>query len=356
MRRVWVIALLAVAGVSVMVARGDVSCEVLATQPACDVALRPGPTEDALQLITVEGVEAHTSTGELRMTTVAVQDDLGLTAWLRARTSDVVDAVPRRQIFPPGTDGGEVAERNAALMADSQLVATIAALTQLGFELTGEGALVAALTEDAVTDELAVGDVIVAVDGERVQDSLDVVEAVRARRPGTRISLTIAADDGRRTVDVVLGDSTAEPGTPYIGILLTTELELPVDIAIDAGVIGGPSAGLMFALSIVDLLGPDDLTGGAIIAGTGTVDRDGLVGAVGGVRQKVVGATTVEPPDDAATVFLVPQANLAEARSTSVARDVLLVPVETLTDALAALEALREGREPAGALALGPLR
>ena len=356
MRRVSVIVLLALIGVSVMVARGDVSCEVLATQPACDVVLRPGPTEDTLRLVTVEGIDADPSSGELWLTTVAVEDDLGFAAWLRARTSEVVEAVPRAQIFPPGSDEGEVAERNAALMADSQLVATIAALTQLGFELTGEGALVAALTEDAVTDELAAGDVIVEVDGVTVQDNLDVIEAVRASRPGAGLRLTVDDDGDRRVVDVVLGDSAAEPGTPYIGLLLTTELELPIDVTIDAGVIGGPSAGLMFALSIVDLLGPDDLTGGAVIAGTGTVDRDGVVGAVGGVRQKLVGATTADGSEQTATVFLVPQANLAEARSASVGQEVLLVPVETLTDAITALEALRDGREPAGALALGPSR
>jgi Lon-like protease len=135
-------------------------------------------------------------------------------------------------------------------------------------------------------------------------------------------------------------------------VLLRSFLDLPVDVEIDAGVIGGPSAGLMFALSVMDLLEPEDLTGGKVVAGTGTVDRDGTVGAVGGVRQKVVGATATTADQRPATVFLVPEGNLEDARSVSVPREVLVVPVATLDDAVRALDDLRAGREPAGALAL----
>jgi PDZ domain-containing protein len=137
-------------------------------------------------------------------------------------------------------------------------------------------------------------------------------------------------------------------------LILTTELDLPVEISIDAGVIGGPSAGLMFALSIVDLLEPDDLTGGAVIAGTGILDQDGVVSTVGGVRQKVVGATTEGAHGAPATVFLVPRGNLGEARSAAVDGEILLVPVDSLADALEVLSELRAGREPREALALAP--
>jgi Lon-like protease len=263
-----------------------------------------------------------------------------------------VEAVPRERIYPSDQDRDQVTEHNAALMADSQLTATMAALSAAGYEITGEGALVASVAEDAVTDALLVGDGITAVDGEPVTDNQGVVEAVQARDPGARIVLAVEREGEELEVPVELGRSPEDPDRAYVGVLLTTELELPVDVAIDAGVIGGPSAGLMFALSIIDLLAPDDLTGGTVVAGTGTLDLDGRVGAIGGIRQKIVGATARGPDRRPATVFFVPRGNVEEARGTPVGRDVLLVPIDTLDDALAALADLRDGREPVDALAL----
>ncbi|HSK23563.1 MAG TPA: PDZ domain-containing protein [Egicoccus sp.] len=356
MRRWLVLAVVMVAltafAVGAVVSRGLVPCDVLETQPACYVALRPGPAEDVLGLLDVEGARAYAATGELLLTTVAVDEDLDLRAWLSASVSDAVEAVPREQLFPADSDRDEVAAYNAALMADSQLTATLAALDELGFDVTGDGALVTAIVEDAVTDELEVGDVITAVDGRPVTDNRGVVDAVQARRPGETLSLSVRRGDDEQQVEVVLGAAADDRSRPYVGVLLSTDLALPVDIEIDAGVIGGPSAGLMFALSIVEVLGADDLTGGAVVAGTGTLDRDGVVGAIGGIRQKILGATERQDGGRAATVFLVPRGNVDEAQGTPVSRDVTLVPVGTLDEALAALAALGEGREPLGALAL----
>ncbi len=332
--------------------RGEVPCEVLAAQPSCEVAVLPGPSQDTLELVTIGGAEAHPSDGQLRLTTIAVQDDLDLRSWFRARISGTVDAVARETIYPPGSDRDQVAETNALMMADSQLMATIAGLTASGYTLTGEGALVAGIAEDAVTDDLEAGDVIVGVDGEVVRDSRDVVDTVRASDPGETLTFAVDNDGASREVAVTLGTSADEPPVSYVGVLLTTQMDLPVDVTIDAGVIGGPSAGLLFALSIVELLGPEDLTDGRIIAGTGTVDRDGQVGSVGGIRQKVSGATTPASGEDPAAVFLVPRGNLAEARRAAVERELLLVPVDTLDDALDALEALRSDRDPRDAVVL----
>jgi PDZ domain-containing protein len=335
----------------VAVARGQVPCDALAAQPACYVALRPGPAEDTLQLVDIDGARAYASSGELLLTTVAVDERLGFSEWLRASLSSAVEAVPRERIYPPDTDRDEVAEHNAALMADSQLTATMAALEAAGYEVEGEGALVASVTDDAVTDELEVGDVITAVDGEPVTDNRGVVEAVQRRAPGERLRFAVRRDGADREVAVELGRAPDDDDRPYVGVLLTTELDLPVDVRIDAGIIGGPSAGLMFALSIVDLLAPEDLTGGAVVAGTGTLDLDGQVGAVGGVRQKVLGAAARGPGRRAASVFLVPRGNLEDALAAPVDRELLLVPVDTLDDALAALRDLRAGRQPADAVA-----
>lgn len=348
-RRVAIAAVLAVAiaGIAALV-RGGIPCEVVASQPACEVALEPGPVEDSLALITVTDATPvfPPEEGSLRLTTVAVQDRLGLLSWLVARTNGAVEVVPREQIYPPDIDREEISERNALSMRDSQQVATIVALEQLGYELEPDGALILSVQGDAVTDELEVDDVVVAVDGTEVLESTGAVEAIRARAPGDTVSLTVRGADGERTVDVVLGTNPQDPSLPYVGVLLTTDVDLPVDIEVDAGVIGGPSAGLVFALSLLELLEPEALLGDLAVAATGTLARDGTVGSVGGVTQKVVGATSPRDGSPPAQVFLVPVDNLEEALAAPVANEVTIVPVGSLSDALDALELLRSGRTP----------
>ena len=344
-RAVFAVVLVAIAAGVFFVGSGAVPCAVLASQPTCDVAVQPGPSENALPLITVDGAEQYPpADGELHMTTIAVQEHLGWWEWLTARSSRVVEVVGREVIFPD-EDPEDAAARNAAAMADSQLVATVAALRHLGHDLPGEGAKVVGHAEDTVAAALEVGDVITAIDGEVVEDSQDAVDQVRARAPGDTVELAVTdAEGATRNVEVELG-TAPDDRTAYVGVLLTTELELPIDVAIDAGEIGGPSAGLVFALTLVELLEPDQLLDGHVIAGTGTITVDGDVGPVGGVPQKLAGVTSgVAGPVPEA--FLVPRANLVEARRAVVGDDVLLVPIDDLADAVAALDALRDGREP----------
>lgn len=355
MRRwIGVLVLVVVVFGAAILSRGDIPCEVLTTQPVCYVALAPGPVEDSLSIVDIDGAETFPSVGELLLTTISVQDSLGLAAWFRSVTSSATETVPREQVFPTGVDRDELRERNLAAMSDSQLTATIAGLTEAGFELTPEGARIVLVTEDAVTDELREDDVIVAVGPDRqpIEDSGQVVEAVQANDPGDRMTFHVERNGEPETLEVTLGSSPDDPDVAFVGVLLMTEIDLPVDIDIDAGSIGGPSAGMIFALTIVDLLGEDDLTGGHVVAGTGTIDREGLVGPVGGVRQKVIGATGRRDGQDPATVFLVPRANLDDARGAPVRRDITVVPVDELSDALAALAVLRDGGEPAGSLLL----
>lgn len=339
--------LLGAVAILVGLVRGAVPCDVLAAQPACQVALEPGPVENTLDLVAITGASVYPpDDARLSLTTVAVQDRLGLVGWLQARLSRSVEVVPREQLYPPGVDREEVAERNALSMRDSQQVAAIVALEQLGYELRPDGALILGVEEDAVTDELAVDDVVVAVDGTRVTESTEAVEAIRTREPGDTVTLTVRAADGERPVEVELGSNPLDPELPYVGVLLTTDVNLPVDIEVDAGAIGGPSAGLVFALSLLELLEPDPLLGDRAVAGTGTLARDGTVGGVGGVTQKIVGATSPRDGSPSAEVFLVPRDNLDEALAAPVASEIRVVPVGSLTEALTALEVLRTGGEP----------
>lgn len=354
MRRwIGVFAVLVVIVAGAIFVRGDVPCEVLERQPSCYVALSPGPTSDTLEIVDVQGAETFTPSGELLLTTISVQDGLSLTSWARAVASAAIETVPREEVYPTGINQDEIRERNAAAMADSQLTATIAALTAAGYELEGEGARVVMVAEDAVTDALHEDDLIVAVEDDRpVTDSTDVVEAVQAKAPGDPFLVHVERDGEEVTVEVELGSAPDDDERAYIGILLTTEIDMPVDVDIDAGSIGGPSGGLVFSLSIIDTLTQEDLTGGEVVAGTGTVNRDGEVGSVGGVRQKVIGATERRDGEPPATVFLVPRANLEDAMAAPVRRDVTIIPVDDLDGALDVLADLREGREPAEAMVL----
>lgn len=354
MRRL-LLAVLLVAMATVVV-RGQISCDVMALQPACDVALLPGPTANALEIVEIDGEQTFESAGQLRLTTVAVDNDLGFLEWVEARFSSVADTVDRDVMYPPGRSEEEVAEQNEVLMANSQIDATVAGLIAAGYETENlyGGARIVDIADEAAdgVDALSVDDVIVAVDGTEVANADEAVDAVAKRSPGDRIVLEL--DDGEE-VELVAISHPDDPSRALLGLLLEHVVDLPFEVAIDAGNIGGPSAGLMFALGIVDLLGTEDLTGGATIAGTGTITFDGEVGSIGGIRQKVAGATSpIDEDAEPADVFLVPAGNLAEARSAAVSRDILLVPVATIDEAITALTQLVEGEEPAGAVALGP--
>lgn len=354
MRRLLIV-LLAVTGLTV-VARGPVPCSVWSVQPSCYVALLPGPVEDALQLVEIGDQRSYTSAGQLLLTTIQVESELDVSEWFRYLVSPRAATVPRERIFPEGEEREETEARFAALMDSSQLDATIAGLraVDLTVDETFDGAEVEGIADpSSVTDgELEVGDIIIGVDGQPISTNAEVIELVDQRAVGDEVVLDVRRDGEIVEVRLELIEEPEEPGVPRLGVLLSSHLDLPVDVTIDAGVIGGPSAGLMFALGIVDALGPEDLTGGTIVAGTGTIDRDGNVGAIGGIPQKLLGATSRSGDERPAEVFLVPEGNLAEASTAYVTRDLTLVPVATIDDAIAALADLRAGREPAGAVVL----
>lgn len=361
MRRLLVL-LLVLAG-STVALRGDIPCDVLTYQPVCYVALSPGPTQNTLQAVRVDGERTYSSTGELLLTTVSVDATLDPVEWLHTAVSDRVAGVPREQIFPAGQDREEVQRRNRVQMQASQTDAAVAALRHLGYQVdtAGDGAQILEVVADTPADgSLEPGDVVVAVAGRSVATAEEAVDALRSHRVGQEITITVRRAGSPVRVTLTLGESPQHPGRPLVGVVLRTHVDLPVPVRVDAGSIGGPSAGLMFALAVVDLLTAEDLTGGAVVAGTGSIDREGVVGPVGGIQQKVLGALHRGEGRRPATVFLVPHrpgaSNLDQARATRVGRRILLVPVGSLEEALAALKTLRRGGQPTGAYALGPTR
>jgi len=317
--------------------------------PVPYVVLDPGPTVDTLgtvgefgedadtPVIEITGAEATTSAGQLRLTTVGVQSEVNLLGAIRAWFRDDQAVVPRELVYPPGQSEEQVEQHNAEQFTRSQSSAEIAALRYLGdYPLR---VTVVDVIEGAPADGvLRAGDVITAVDGVKINDSSQLQQAISGQPAGTRLTIDYLRDGEAGTADVVTAAS--EDGTPRIGVQISHEIDAPFEVEIRLEDIGGPSAGLMFALGIIDKLHEEDITGGRIIAGTGSIDEQGNVGPIGGIPQKLVGAHRA-----GATVFLVPAANCAEAVANAPS-DLTLVRVETLAGAMAELEALREGRQP----------
>lgn len=335
--------------------RGDVPCAALPTQPACYVAYKPGPTADVLGLIEVDGQATFDSAGQLRLTTVLVDPEVTPLEFWNYVWDPTVDYVDRDVVFPPNVSTEQYNAYNAALMDESQLTATIAGLRYSGLDvdLTYDGARVAEVIEDSPSEGLLeVDDLVVAVDGVTVTTSSEVIDVLTGKQPGDVVTLTVQDLDGTnsREVEITTGDNPDAPGRPFLGVLLISYLDLPFDVTIDSGRIGGSSAGLMFALGIVDRLGDEDLTTGKVIAGTGEIDDQGNVAPIGGIRQKIAAASRGDKP---AEVFLTPVRNFEEAKTASAGNPILLVPVATLGDAVTALQQLGAGETPQGSVQLG---
>lgn len=353
MRRLAVVLVLAALGV--LTARGAVPCGLLPLQPDCRVAVFPGPADNVLELVDVGEASAGAAAGEFLMTTVRVDPTIGWRDWLRVAVSPAASDAPRSTVLPDGASIDEVTAENAALMDDSQQQAAIAALRAAGYDVDPRsvGARILYVLDDSAAADVGLdaGEVIVSIDGRPVRTPQDVEAALGRRDPGEHVTVGIRDPDGHRRRErlrLTAGDD--DPTRPVIGVVLGHEVDLPVDVRFDAGVVGGPSAGLVFALSLVDLLDSRDLTGGRVVAGTGTIQADGRVGPVSSVGLKLLGALDREDGGPPAQVFLVPAANLDDAQAAPVERDVLLVPVDDLDGALDALRRLRTGGVPEGAV------
>ena len=306
------------------------------------VVLGPGPTVDTLgtddgkQIIQVSGRETSTSAGQLRLTTVGVQPNVKLLSAIAGWLSSDEAVVPRELIYPPGQTQQQVDERNAEDFAASQTSAETAALRKLGYPV--QVAVKTVATDGPSAGQLQPEDVITSVDGEAVTYGRKLTSLIQAKPAGSQLAIgyTRAGAPGTATVTSRPDDG----GKPRIGITIEQRQPHPFELNIDLGDIGGPSAGLMFALGIVDKLTPEDLTGGKIIAGTGTINEEGKVGPIGGIPQKLVGAKAA-----GAKVFLVPADNCAEALRNP-QPGLPLLKVGTLDEALTALETLRAGGQP----------
>jgi len=303
-------------------------------------------------VITIEGTESYEhDDGTLSMVTVQYsggpEHRLNLftvvTAWLSPN-----DAVmPEELVFPADRTPEEGSERQTLQMNDSQTDATAAALNEL--DITYEAVPVVADAVEGMPAEGLVepGDVVLSVDGQEVPvdagggkegevGSAAVVEMVGAREPGDPVELLLDRDG--ETVEVEVPSEEGDQGTAAVGVLIADDTDFPIDVDISVGDIGGPSAGLMFALGIMDRLSQESVTGGAQVAGSGTITSAGEVGGVSGIPQKMVSAQRA-----GAEYFFVAAESCSQVSQSAAYGELEVVSVETLTDAVEALETIEAG-------------
>jgi Lon-like protease len=292
------------------------------------VALSPGPMEDVLARLKVEGSRVYDSEGKLYLTSVGIDDDVRFYEALLDMANRDVQLLPRAELYPGEKDSTEIDKENAALMDRSKETATVVALREAGYDIEPSGVEVTQVVSGAPADgKLRAGDHILAIDGRAVDSTDEVREAITGHQIGERVAFQVDRDDTEKTVSVQVQEADDQP---RVGILLRDLFpDLPVKVTIETeNNIGGPSAGLMFTLSIIDKLTPEDLTAGRRLAGTGEIALDGSVGPVGGVAEKLIAVRR-----QGVTTFFIPAENCDSVRG-QVPDGLRLVKVSKVTDAL----------------------
>jgi len=324
---------------------------VITFLPLPYVIQQPGPVYNTLgevedkdgaktPLIAVSGAQTYETGGALDLTTVQVVGNRERTpswmelisAWLDPSRA----VVPLDAVFPQGVTTEQRNQQNQVLMVNSQQEATAAALRELGYEVP------VTIEVDAVTDDGAAkgilqrDDRIVAVDGTAVAD-VDALRALIKDSAGAPLSLTIERDGATQQVTVTPKQQEVDgEATWLLGVTLRHEYSFPIDVRLRLDDVGGPSAGMMFALGIIDVLTPGELNGGQQVAGTGTIAADGAVGPIGGIRQKLYGARNA-----GADYFLAPGANCDEVVG-HVPDGLTVIRTDKLSDSLTALKTIAD--------------
>jgi Lon-like protease len=310
------------------------------------VALSPGPTlntlgkPDGKELIQISGRTIYPTTGNLNLVTVSYSGgpgtDFNIFSALRAWLTPNEAVVPASEIYGTGQTQQQVIHQDTQQMLGSQQDATAAALCYLNIGYTTADPVSTVVKGTPAYGALHPGDEITAVDGTPVGCHHDVVTMIRDRAPGAPVDLTVARGGAIRTLRL----TTASVGNkPVVGIQLgSPTYRFPFGVKINLADVGGPSAGLMFALGIIDKLTPDNLTGGRFIAGTGEIQPNGAIAPIGGIQQKMAGARSA-----GATVFLTPADNCANTAG-AVPTGLRVVKVSTLAGAISELQAIKAGK------------
>ncbi|MFI7384251.1 PDZ domain-containing protein [Streptomyces sp. NPDC049813] len=320
--------------------------------------MSPGPTVNTLgdhdgePVIQIPGHKTYDTSGHLNMTTVRVTSadfNMNLVSAVYGWLAHDSIVVPHDTLYPDGQTEEQSSQENAEEFSQSQESAKVAALNELNIPVKSWVIVSTVVKDSPAEGRLHAGDVIKAVDGTEVTKPADVAKLVTEHKPGEDVDFTVvpvkeaaaAEKEGKeatRTEKVTITTDKADDDRAIVGIQAGTDHTFPFQIDIKLADVGGPSAGLMFSLGIVDKLTPTDLTGGKFVAGTGTIDDDGKVGPIGGIGMKTVGAR-----EKGAQYFLTPKDNCATAAKDT-PDGLTLVKVDTIDDAMDALKDIRSGK------------
>ncbi len=319
--------------------------------------MSPGPTVNTLSqndgkpVLQISGHRTYPTSGHLNMTTVRVTGSdytMNLIEAVSGWLSHDDSVVPHDTLYPKGQTAQQADQENAEEFTQSQDSAKVAALKELHLPVGSRVVVGAVVKNSPAQGKLHAGDVIKAVDGGAVSQPADVAKLVTRHKPGQDVVFTVipakggassgTVPTGTATRTVTIRTEKASDGRAIVGIQAEEAHTFPFRINIQLADVGGPSAGMMFTLGLIDKLTPGDLTGGRFVAGTGTIDDNGNVGPIGGIALKIIAAR-----DAGARYFLTPKDNCSDASQDTPA-GLRLVKVGNLNDALAALGDIRSGR------------
>ncbi|MFI5060181.1 MAG: PDZ domain-containing protein [Actinomycetales bacterium] len=294
-------------------------------------------------LISIPGEKTYPTSGSLDLLTVnVVGNPDNRPGWLeiaRAWFDPSKAVVPVDVIFPPGTTTQQSNAENAALMVNSQQDAVAAALNKLGYHFREVVAVKQLIAKTPAASVLKVGDEITSVNGEPVPGVATLRRLIAKNGSHKTAEIGIVRAGVASTVSLT---PTEADGQTVVGIGAGMDYTFPFEVKIQLNNVGGPSAGQMFALGIMDKLTPGALNGGKHVAGTGTIDNEGNVGPIGGIQQKMFGAR-----DAGATVFLAPATNCDEVTG-HIPGGLDVFAVKTLGDSLKVMKALSSGGSTSG--------
>lgn len=290
-------------------------------------------TTSTVPVIEVSGAKTYPTSGELNLLTVSQwgtpESEPSVWQVLQGWFDPTSRVLPIDAVYPPGTTAESTASENAAAMTDSQQTAVAAALIQLGYSVPQRLVVAQIVDGSHAAGVLAAGDVILSVNGKSVSDTDQILALAKTASEADPLTVAYERDGVTHTADIA--PLVGADGVKRLGVSVTLSFDFPVDVTINLQDVGGPSAGMMFALGVIDTMTPGELGGGANISGTGTIAADGTVGAIGGIAQKMVAAARA-----GSTLFLAPADNCDEVVG-NIPSGLAVVKVSTLGAAVDAV-------------------
>jgi Lon-like protease len=326
---------------------------VAAALPVPYVTMSPGPTVNVLgkasgkPIVEVHGHKTYTDGGQLRLTTVSVTSPshhISLYEAMGAWFDGTRAVYPRDVIYPPEQSAQQAEQEGSVEMVNSQDTAIATALTELGYHPKTETEVLAVTPKSAADGKLKTRDKILSVNGTRITNATQVSDAVQKTGVGGQARFVIRRGGQTKELTITTRPSPDDPKKALVGVVVGEGYNFPFDVSVNiSDDIGGPSAGLIFSLSVYDTLTPGALTGGNVVAGTGTITKGGSVGPIGGIQQKIVAAADAD-----AKIFLVPPANCSAALDADVKKgEIRLVKAPTMHSAVTSIEAYAKNPDAA---------